>query len=197
MPQVADPYLDPRTGVLRNLPGAETTEQLAAIEVDLTVSRTIQLQTNYLVPHTRDLGELRALHRHVFQDIFDWAGEIRTIDMRRGQGKFFAPRAGIEANAFHVFNALREKGHLRDLSREAFIHELADFYDQVNFIHPFREGNGRTQRLFWSRVAHDAGWALDWRPIHGEQLDEVSRAAREDGNLAVLEEALALCVTSR
>lgn len=197
MPHAADPYIDPETGILRNLVNARSAEELAGFEADLTAGRTIQLQASDLVPPTRDLTELRSLHRHIFQDLFDWAGEIRTIDMRRGQGKFFAPCVGIESNAFHVFTALSEKDHLQGLPRDDFIRELADFYDQLNFIHPFREGNGRTQRLFWSRLSHDAGWVLDWRPIHGEQLDEVSRAAREDGKLADLQAAFTLCVFPR
>ncbi|MHA3722950.1 Fic/DOC family protein [Leucobacter sp. HY1910] len=180
--------------MLRNKPGADTAEALAAIEVDLTVSRTIQLQTYNLVPGTRDLAELQALHQHIFQDLFDWAGRLRTIDMRRGQGQFFAPQAGLETNAFHVFTSLKDKKFLQGLGRASFVDELAVFYDQLNYIHPFREGNGRTQRLFWSRVAHDAGWVLDWRPIHGEELNEVSRAAREEGKLAALRDALAQCV---
>lgn len=130
--QTPDPYLDSQTGILRNLPGASTADQLAEIEVDLTVSRTIQLQTYNLVAPTRDLVELQALHKHIFQDIFDWAGEIRTIDMRRGRGKFFAPKAGIETNALHVFGALHEKEHLRELHRDVFVRELASFYDQLN-----------------------------------------------------------------
>ena len=196
LPQADDPYLDPQTGILRNLLGATTAEQLAEFEGDLISSRTIQLLTYDLVPHTCDLAEVQGIHKHIFQDLFDWAGDIRTIDMRRGDGEFFAPREGIEINAFHVFEALREKNQLRGLGREEFVHELADFYDQLNFIHPFRDGNGRTQRLLWSRVALKAGWVLDWRPIHGEVLDEVSRAAREERDLEPLREALAVCVFS-
>lgn len=194
LPHASDPYIDARTGVLRNLLGAETAHELAAAEVDITVGRTIQLQTNNLVPSTRDMVEFRALHRHIFQDLFDWAGEFRTIDMRRGDGEFFAPQSGIETNAFHAFNTLKEDNYLVGIDRDTFIYKLADHYDHVNFIHPFRDGNGRTQRLFWSRIAHKAGWILDWRPIHGEQLNEVSRVARELGDLAGLREALALCV---
>lgn len=189
-----DPYIDPSTGILRNIPGAQTAEQLAVIEADLTASRTIQIQTNNLVAHTRDLKELKTLHLHIFQDIFEWAGEIRNIDMRRGGGKFFAPKEMLEINAFNVFQEFRKQNYLKGLNREEFIAGLSIFYDQLNFIHPFREGNGRTQRLFWSRVSLDAGWILDWRPIHGEKLNEVSRAAREDGNIKILEQALSLCV---
>lgn len=137
---------------------------------------------------------MRAFHRQLFQDLFSWAGELRTVDMRRGDGQFFAPCSGIGLNVHHVLSSLREENCLKGLQRETFIARLAVFYDQLNFVHPFREGNGRTQRLFWSRVAYDAGWVLDWRPIHGAQLDEVSRVAREEASLEPLIAALTLCV---
>lgn len=194
MSEVVDPYLNPSTGVLFNLIGADEPAQLARAEGDLTASRTIQLQDGQLVPPTRDLVELQSLHRHLFQDLFDWAGEVRTVDIRRSGGHPFAPFAGISVNAFHMFAELREVAYLSGLQREAFIADLARFYDALNFIHPFREGNGRTQRLFWSRLSLDAGWILDWRPIHGQQLDEASRIAREEGNLGPLLEALDLCI---
>ncbi|MBC9954036.1 Fic family protein [Leucobacter sp. cx-42] len=172
-----------------------TSEALAVAEADLHFVRALQIHENNLVPHTRDLEELKQLHRHLFQDLFAWAGEIRTIDMKRGEGKFFAPCAWIELNAQHAFAALREENYLRNLSRSDFIVRLAFHYDAVNFIHPFREGNGRTQRFFWSRVALEAGWVLDWRPIHGEELNEASRVAREDGDMGLLLQALEKCVS--
>lgn len=195
LPLLADLYLDPDTGILRNLVGARTAEELARYESDLTTGRTVQVQANDLVVHSRDLAELRSIHRHLFQDIYGWAGEIRTIDMRRGAGQFFAPVAGIDTNAFHVFAALRECEYLQNLGQQRFVQELARFYDDLNFVHPFRDGNGRVQRLFWSRVSYQAGWILDWRPIHGDLLDEVSRVAREEGSRGDLESALSLCVS--
>lgn len=141
------------------------------------------------------MAELRALHWHIFQDIFEWAGQLRMIDMRRGNGKFFAPAAGLTVNLSYFFESLRADDYLSGLERREFLHGLARFYDDLNFIHPFREGNGRVQRLFWSRVSLDAGWLLDWRPIHGAELDEVSRAAREDGDLAGLVGALDRCLS--
>lgn len=189
-----DPYLEPETGILRNLVGASTSAELAQAEADLVAVRIIQLRDHQLVPSTRDLHELQGLHRHLFQDIFPWAGEIRTIDMRRGDGDFFAPCAGIPVNLDNVFVSLSHQGYLQDLGEGEFLKALAHFYDDLNFIHPFREGNGRAQRLFWSRVAFDAGWILDWAPVYGSELNESSRLAREKGDVAALEKTLAKCV---
>lgn len=189
-----DPYLEPETGLLRNLIGAKTAAELAQAEADLVAVRIIQLRDHHLVAPTRDIQEVLGLHQHLFQDLFSWAGEIRTINMRRGKGQFFAPCAGIPANLHNVFMNLSGQRYLQDLDREQFTEALARFYDDLNFIHPFREGNGRTQRLFWSRVAFDAGWILDWSPVYGSELNESSRLAREEGDLTALQRTLSKCV---
>lgn len=189
-----DPYLDPETGLLRNLIGAKTSAELAQAEADLVAVRIIQLRDHQLVAPTRDVQELLGLHQHLFQDLFSWAGQIRTINMRRGNGQFFAPCAGIIPNLHHVFVDLSAHRYLRDLDDEQFTKTLARFYDDLNYIHPFREGNGRAQRLFWSRVAFDAGWVLDWAPVYGSELNESSRLAREDRDLTALEQTLTKCV---
>jgi hypothetical protein len=76
------------------------------------------------------------------------------------------------------------------MSRAQFLRRLAYHYDQFNYVHPFREGNGRTQRVFWNRVARDAGWELDWRPVLGPVNNHASRVAAEDNNFLPLLEML-------
>jgi len=90
---------------------------------------------------------------------------------------------------------LAEQDFLTGSNRAVFVDQLSRFYDELNFIHPFREGNGRTQRTFWARVAFSAGWILNWAPIHGEELNEASRLAREDRNFSRLNQALDKCVS--
>lgn len=193
----SDPYVDPQTGVLHNLVGATTPADLHRAEADLTAVRTIQLRDAGFVPPTRDAAEVRALHRHVFQDLFTWAGDYRTIDMSKDGGEFFVPCSLLGRALDNVMVQLAERRWLQGLSRPAFIAALAEFYDDLNSIHPFREGNGRTQRLYWSRVAFDAGWILDWRPVTGPTLNDVSRRAREDRDLDPLQAALHRCVRPR
>lgn len=189
-----DPYLDPETGLLRNLVGANTPAEPAQAEADLVAVRIIQLEDHRLVHPTRDIDELRGLHKHLFQHLFSWAGDIRTTDMKREPGQFCAPCAGILLNLEHIFTNLRNHYYLQGLAQDTFTKTLARFYDDLNYIHHFREGNGRTQRLFWSRVAFEAGWVLNWAHVHGDELDEVSRLAREDQNLMALEQTFAKCI---
>lgn len=181
--EFVDPYLDPETGLLRNKVGAQTKVALDEAEGDLSFARLVQLMDHPVKP-TGDLDELRAIHRHLFQDVYDWAGELRTVDIRKNVegAQFFLPVSMIGRAAGYA------EGELRGMSREQFIDRLAYHYDQFNYVHPFREGNGRTQRVFLNRVARDAGWQLDWREVHGATNDQASRAASEQQDFGPLRE---------
>lgn len=182
-----DPYIDPATGVLKNLVGASTRIALNHAEGDLSFVRMLQLLDHPPV-RTNDLDELRSIHRHLFQDVYDWAGELRTVDLRKSAGRRepFLPVPMIRHAAAVAAGELQEENGLRGLDRDRFIERLAYHYDQVNYIHPFREGNGRVQRLFWSRVARDAGWQLDWRRVHGSVNDTACQLACEEQDRSLL-----------
>ncbi|SER60325.1 cell filamentation protein [Propionibacterium cyclohexanicum] len=187
--EFVDPYLDPETGLLRNKVGARTKAALDEAEGDLSFARSVQLMDRPVKP-TSDLAELRAIHRHLFQDVYDWAGELRTVDIRKNVegAQFFLPVSMIGRAAGYAEGELRADHELRQMSREQFIDRLAYHYDQFNYVHPFREGNGRTQRVFWNRVARAAGWRLDWREVHGATNDQASRAASEQRDFGPLRE---------
>lgn len=175
------------TGILHNLAGARSKKDLDNVEAALTFSRSLELSSTVL-PATRDLAEVREIHKHLFQDVYGWAGQIRTIDIRKnsdGAG-FFLPVGFIEHAAGFTFEQLTADALLRGMTRDQFIPRLAYHYDQLNYIHPFREGNGRVQRVFWDRVAKDAGWSLDWTQVTGAVNDAASRAAAEIQDLGPL-----------
>lgn len=189
-----DPYLTSPDGVLRNLVGAESCSQLARAEADLCHARITQLEDHQLVAPSRDRDEIKGLHKHLFQDVYEWAGEFRTIDMRRGEGQFFAPCDHIPWLLDSTLAELGRNNNFIDFDQKDFVESLCKFYDELNHIHPFREGNGRMQRTFWSRVAFTADWVLHWRPIVGNELNESIRAAREDQDFAPLHATIAKCV---
>lgn len=195
--EFVDPYLDPETGLLRNLVGARDKVTLDTIEGDLSFVRMVQLM-DHPPPPTGDLAELKAIHGHLFQDVYDWAGQTRVVDMRKtadGAG-FFLPFPMIEHATANVVLELHGERMLRGLGRGRFVERLAAYYDQLNHVHPFREGNGRTQRVFWGRVARDAGWDLDWRSVPGEANDAACRAAEATGDLEPLREMFDHIVTA-
>lgn len=145
-----DPYLDPETGVLRNLAGARTRVELAHVEGTMTFARLAEVLARPPKP-TGDLNELRAIHRVLFQDVYEWAGQLRTVDMRKivASGEKppepFMPVGMIQRAADYAAAELRADNSLRSMGRDQFIDRLAHHYDQINYVHPFREGNGRTQ----------------------------------------------------
>ncbi|MFT4157993.1 MAG: Fic family protein [Microbacterium sp.] len=180
MSDFVDPYVDSATGILRNLVGAQTQAELDTIESDLVPIRELRLLAHPPKP-TRDLSELRAIHRTLLTPIYGWAGELRTVDIRKNVdgGTYFVPVSMIERCAHFSFVELAEDDHLKGMNRERFIERLAHHYDQLNYIHPFREGNGRTQRAFWNSIAGAAGRTLDWTCISGGVNDAASRRAAE------------------
>lgn len=186
-----DPYLDLETGILRNFAGANTQEKLRKAETDVVGMAELTLGD---IPRSNNLAELQAIHKALFGKIYDWAGEIRTVDIKKGSEEFFLFVFQISEGAKFVFDELAKENTLKNLSKEDFVKRLAYFYEQVNFIHPFREGNGRTQRVFWNRVAADAGYFIDWSQVVGGELDEASVEGREHHNLKPLEEMFARIV---
>ncbi|ROS25401.1 cell filamentation protein [Rathayibacter sp. PhB127] len=179
------PYIDPDTGLLRNLVGCRTKVDLDSAEADLSSSRLAELLARPPQP-TGDLDELMAIHRQLFQDVYPWAGRLRTIDMAKniaGAAHFQAASA-VPTGVGWVALQLRDADMLRGLERGPFIEKLSELYDALNYAHPFREGNGRTQRVFWTRIARDAGWELDWSRTTGAVNDDACRAAMEQSDLA-------------
>jgi len=186
-PDVVDPYLIPGTNVLRNRLGLTSATELSAAEADLSFARVLQLLETP-VPVTNDLNELRKIHFCLFQDVYEWAGDLRTIDVRKNVpgAEFFLPVGFIESAAAICFSELADEGFLTGLARENFVQRLAYHYEKINYIHAFREGNGRTQRIFWNRLALQAGWELDWRPVHGEENHAAARAGSDQQDLCPL-----------
>ena len=184
MAEFVDPYLDAKTGVLKNKLDAKTSKKLREAEGDIISAAEIKIDE---IPHTRDLAELRQIHKLLFSKIYDWAGELRIVDIRKDSEEYFLSQNYLENGAKFVFDELVEENYLCGLNREDFAKRLAYFYEQLNFIHPFREGNGRTQRLFWQRIANDAGYEIAWEEVVGDILDQASMTGRVEHDLEPLE----------
>ncbi len=161
-----DPYTDPATGVLRNKLGLTTTPDLETAEREITHAALILLR-EAPVPPSHDLLHLRAIHRRIFGDIYDWAGQIRTVVISKGS-LFCLPRY-IEPFAAEIFDQLRKENFLRSLRREEFLERLTYYLGEVNAIHPFREGNGRAQRAIFEQLARDAGYTLSWQHLDADR----------------------------
>lgn len=123
---------------------------------------------------TYDLPHLCAIHRRIFGDIYDWAGQVRTVAIAKG-GMFCLPQF-IEQAMAQISGQLREEQFLQDLGRDNLVDRLACYLGEVNAVHPFREGNGRAQRAFFEQPAAGAGYVPDWQEPDAEHNIAVSDA---------------------
>jgi cell filamentation protein len=123
-----------------------------------------------------DLAHLRAIHRHLFQDVYDWAGEIRTVEIFKG-GNQFQFRQYIPTGMADVHRRLTRAGFLKGLPANDFAREAGAIMGDVNYVHPFREGNGRTQAQYLKQLATQAGHPLDLRRIDSMMWVEASKAS--------------------
>lgn len=172
-----DPYLDLEHGVLRNRLGITDPDALADAESDLSSMRIAELAGSPL-PGRYDLPYLQAIHWTIFSDVYPWAGQLRTIRLGKG-GQPFCPPEEIAHRGGAIFDRLVAKDHLRGLARPDFVAGLTTLLADLNDLHPFREGNGRTNRTFCAQLARDGGYRIDWRRMDAARNVAASRAASE------------------
>jgi cell filamentation protein len=174
-----DPYLDAASGVLRNRLGITDPEQLRRVEAGLSVAALADLGMRSL-PGGYDLAHLQEFHREIFGDLYPWAGEIRVVAIAKSD--MFCLPQHIEAYAAKVFEALAGERYLRGLARDEFVDRLTHYFAEVNAIHPFREGNGRTQRAFLGQLAREAGRPFDWSDLDADVNTAASMASPRGDN---------------
>lgn len=181
-----DPYVDPASGCLRNRLGLTDPVELQSAERSASLLREQSIRMHG-ASGVYDLEHLQSIHRTIFQDIYPWAGEIRTCELARTH-PFCRPEF-IEAQTNELLAELAREDHLRGLDRPEFLDRLTHYMSELNAIHLFREGNGRTQRMFLELLARDAGYHLDWSRTTEHQNVEACVAAIE-GDLKLLHDLL-------
>lgn len=158
----------PGTTVLINRFGLHTQGELNAVEAALVTAKAMQWED---APRCNafDFDHYRAIHKYLFEEIYDWAGKIRAINISK-KGTQFCPATEIPRVGNAVFGRLKEQNFFKDLPKDRFTEEIVDFYERTNELHPFREGNGRTQRVFLAQLAQNAGYRLDFACIDPDEL---------------------------
>jgi len=167
-----DHYLDPASGVLKNRLGITDAATLEQAEAALVATRSYELSRTPLKGRF-DLAHLQAIHRCLFSDLYEWAGELRTVDISKG-GQRFAHHAHIARAAAPIFKRLAAEKYLAGLDPAEFSNRAAHYLGELNALHPFREGNGRAQREFVSHLAHAAGYYLAWENVKPPDLLQAS-----------------------
>lgn len=160
-----DPDCYPNSSVLVNKLNIRDAQELEAVEAELTQLRSESFEPDFAA---FDLGALAAIHRHLFQDIYPWAGQLRTVDISKGNTRFCSAQY-IQKEADRLLARLQSEQWLEGLALPEFVAKIADYYCELNVIHPFREGNGRTQRLFFEAIALNAGYEVDWSQVNRDE----------------------------
>ncbi len=186
-----DTYCYPGTDVLRNKAEITNAEDLDTYEGELSTLRSIEILENPIVGQF-DLAHLQHIHLALFQDVYDWAGKIRAVDISRGNSRFANVRF-IESAANDIFKKLARENWLKGLDTNALSKRLAHYLSEINALHPFREGNGRVQRIFISQLSESAGYQLDYSDLEQEQIYQAMELAFT-GDESILADLILECL---
>lgn len=164
-------YCYPNSDVLINKLNIHDTDKLLEVERKLTMLRLMDLLEKP-ISGKFDLEHLRNIHKYIFQDIYPWAGKIRTVDIAKSN--MFCKVQFIEMQAKEIFGKLQKDDYLKQLSKEKFAKRAAYYFSEINALHPFREGNGRTQRELIRQLACESGYILHFAAITETEMMEAS-----------------------
>lgn len=167
-----DPLHYPGTTVPMNRFDIRDHQQLRTVEYAAANARLRELIAKPLVGKF-DLDHLRAIHKHLLGDVYEWAGKTRDEAFEGPErlftkgGTLFAMHSELKPGADTLFHALAKEGHLRGLrnDKDGFVERISHYYVELNKIHPFPEGNGRSTQMFFAQLARDAGYRLDFGKI--------------------------------
>jgi cell filamentation protein len=154
-------YTDPKTGILRNLADITDLDDLLFFESGAVAKRIQELYEKPI--RIKGVDSLLSIHRHLFQDVYSWAGKRRKVEISKA-GKQFFPTTHFD-NAFRFIDTLISD--YRSISKgnnQQIAEKLAEILDNINYLHPFREGNGRAQREFLRLLALEKGLRLNLNP---------------------------------
>lgn len=170
---MSNPYRD-QNGVHFNLLGITDRQTLRRVEYQLTQSRAMELVARP-IRGDFDLAHLSSIHRHLFQDVYPWAGEVRTVNYskrnadRPGWTGVFAKTSEFSEKAKAAHDFSKSKNHLAGLKPSEFVDSMADLYAKWNHLHPYPEGNGRATQTMLSQLSREAGFRLNFNKVSDER----------------------------
>jgi len=189
-PNVSD---DPdQTDVLRNRLGLRRHSELHPEEYRRTSHRILEIRLGMGPSGSFDADHLKAIHRHIFQDVYEWAGHMRherpVVDgarvepigsMRKGATTFL-PGSHIDMGLTEAFKPIRDPDVLKTSTPEQFAAIAGKVLNELNYVHPFREGNGRTQEAFVAELGRHYGHNVDLSVITRSRMVSASIAGTQD-----------------
>jgi len=177
-------YTDPKTGNLRNLANIDNNEALTFAETVSVSKRTSELKLKPI--RIADSRSIFAIHKYLFQDIYDWAGKPRTVEISKG-GKQFFPTSRFNTALQYIDGLIVDYKRIPGNDKARLSHKLAEILDSVNYLHPFREGNGRMQRELLRLLALEKGWKLNLNPPDNADVYKRYMDSTISGDISTLE----------
>jgi cell filamentation protein len=165
------PYCYLGTNIYRNKENLRDQDELETFERQHSADRLLTLPRD--LPVTID--GFREMHRYMLQDVYDWAGEYRTVTT--GRGAPFCKAEFIAAEMDKRFAAIEAENNLRGLAPEEFAARAAEHACELNAIHPFLDGNGRALRAFLETLAKQAGHRIDLARVDPDAWNEASKVS--------------------
>lgn len=168
-----NPYYG-ENGVLKNKLGIADRAELRSIEYEVATARDSKLQVAP-ISGRYDFEHLSAIHKAMFDPVFEWAGQPREINFskkiesRPGWKCVFAPKEEIRQRMDALADRLEQQNHLKDLPPKEFALAIADVYKELNYIHPFPEGNGRSTKAFLRQLANEAGYEMNYDRVNASE----------------------------
>ncbi len=186
-------YCYPGTSVLRNKLGIRNEISLRSAERDFSSLRAAAIDIGEAsISETFDAVHLRAIHAYLFGDVYEWAGQYRTVNISKGSVFCMYPYIAEQLDS--LFHDLAKERLLRDLPSNEMACRLAYYLGEINAIHPFREGNGRTQRAFVRCLAKHNGYLLSFSTISANEMVLASVESFNGDNIR-LENIIASCLS--
>ena len=162
-------YCYPETDVLKNKLGIKDDNTLTIAEREITSLKLLKL---YNMPIMREFNfkTLCKIHKIIFEDIYEWAGLIRRGDFLSKGNSIFCKGSYIVGSAKIIFENIQKENNLCELNKLKFIERMAYYMGEINALHPFREGNGRTAREYFRQLSLNAKYTLDFSKTEKEKL---------------------------
>jgi cell filamentation protein len=154
-------YIDFQTGVLKNLQGITDSDLLLFFECSAVTKRLQELNEDPIM--IKGTVSLLEIHKYLFQDVYAWAGKQRTVDISK-DGKQFFPISNFDTAFQYIDYLITEFKGIPKTNKVLISEKLAEILDNINYLHPFRDGNGRTQREFLRLLALEKKLTLNLNP---------------------------------
>ncbi|MDO8996271.1 Fic family protein [Sediminibacterium sp.] len=176
-------YIDPDTGLLKNLLGITDAEVLLFVESGAVTKRLQGLYENPI--RINGIANLFQIHEYLFQDLYSWAGKRRMVEISK-DGKQFFPIGNFDNALKFIDSLINEYYRISSADIKSIAQKLAEILDNINYLHPFREGNGRTQREFLRLLALEKGFHLNLNPPDNKNVYDRYMKGTVESDLDIL-----------